>query len=117
MRIVLDMLYGPTRLFVGHPEMALFVAAGFIAFLAVSVVYSRGLRHASQGGLVLAAYSWVAFGLFEASLVGTGANIRVDLLVTWPALVVLSVLVTLWGIADLTVPPPPPAPPTEDPQG
>jgi hypothetical protein len=87
---VFYLIYGPATPFVGHPERAYIVAALLAALCLVSLVYSRPPNPIAALMLVTAAVAWGGFGYLEALAVASGANIRIDLLVTWPLLCLLS---------------------------
>jgi hypothetical protein len=75
----LDWLYSLAHPFVWHPGRALIVGLA-LALLAV------GFRDRGGRGLFLAAAAWAVFALLEFIAWRERADIRVDLLVTWPAL-------------------------------
>ena len=117
MRIVWELLFGPARVFLEHPERAYLVAIGFLALLAASVLRAGGLRRGVQALLALTAVFWVGFGIHEQSLAGTGANIRVDFLFAWPPLAVVSLVAIACGIRDITAPSPLPEHVNNEPPG
>ena len=79
----LDWLYTLAQPFVWHPGRALMVG------LALALV---GFGFRARGGrrLILAAAAWAVFALLEFVAWRERADIRVDLLVTWPALCVVT---------------------------
>jgi hypothetical protein len=78
----MDWLYG-VEPFVWHPGRALAVALG----LGLVGVAAGGRR---RRPLLVAAGGWAVFALLEAEAWRARADIRVDLLFTWPALCVLT---------------------------
>lgn len=74
------------RLWVGHP---FHIALVSIAFFALYAWLDRRPR-----GLLVAAVGWALAALWEGIVLATspGANIRVDLLVLWPALAIPTAL-------------------------
>ena len=78
---LLDWLYSLAQPFVWHPARALLVS---LALLAVGFGYRRGRP------LLLAAAGWAVFALLELMAWRERADIRVDLLVTWPLLCLLT---------------------------
>lgn len=76
---LLDWLYGLAQPFVWHPARALIVALA-LALLAF------GFRYRGGRVLLLAAAAWAVFAVLEFIAWRERADIRVDLLVTWPIL-------------------------------
>ena len=77
--------------FVWHPARALIVG------LALALL-SLGFRHRGRGFLLLGAAAWGVFALLEFFAWRERADIRVDLLVTWPALCLITAGCLLaWG--------------------
>jgi hypothetical protein len=72
-------LYDLAEPFVWHPGRALLVAV-------VLGLLGHGLRHRGGRSLLIAAAAWAVFALLELIAWRQRADIRVDLLVTWPAL-------------------------------
>ena len=90
MAIVLKILFGPMQPLIGHPERAYVIAAAFAILAAVAIFADGGFRpriHVFGLGTVLL---WVLFGLHEHQARQQGWNIRVDLLLFWPVLLVMS---------------------------
>ncbi len=81
----MDRLYTLAQPFVGHPGRALAVALGL-----GMIGFAVGTRP-----LLVAAGGWAIFALLEAEARRERADIRVDLLFTWPALCLLT-LVCVW---------------------
>lgn len=84
----LFVLLGP---FVSHPERAYLAAALFAALLAGSVAQARRLSLWRHLPLLLAAVVWGGFGLIEQQAMANGWNIRVDLFVTGPIVLAVSI--------------------------
>ncbi len=80
----MNWLYALAQPFVWHPARAFFVALGW---LLVSLAVPRVARRP----LLILAAAWGVFALLELEAWRERANIRVDLLVTWPALCLLTV--------------------------
>ena len=98
-------LYTLATPFVLHASRAFVVAAvalllGTLAFL----VPGRGIGRRRTWPLLALGVAWLLFGVGEAAAARSHANIRVDLLVTWPALCLVSVtcivLLLLPNVAD-----------------
>jgi len=78
-------------LFVGKPLNILVVATLFLSgYLVSRLKMSKSGRH--HNALLLAAIAWVLFSVWEflVQIQTPEANIRVDLLVIWPGLAILS---------------------------
>lgn len=84
MKSLLDWLYALAQPFVWHPARALMVGLA-LALLAF------GFRHRGGRALLLAAAAWAIFALLELIAWREHADIRVDLLVTWPLLCLFTV--------------------------
>lgn len=69
-------------LFIRHPELCFVIAAFFVAFACVSFFYKR-IRSLP---MFVPGFFWLAYGAWEYSLKGSGANIRIDLLLIYPLL-------------------------------
>ncbi len=80
----MNWLYDLAQPFVWHPARAFLVALGW---LLVALALPSTLRRP----LFITAVGWGAFALLELEAWRERANIRVDLLVTWPALCLLTV--------------------------
>ncbi len=76
---VLDWLYSLAQPFVWHPGRALVVGL-------VLALLAFGFRDRGGRRLILAAAAWAVFALLELIAWHERADIRVDLLVTWPFL-------------------------------
>ena len=81
----MNWLYALAQPFVWHPSRAFLVA---VAWAIVAVVLPRVARWP----VLLTAGAWSLFALLELEAWRERANIRVDLLVTWPALCVLTIV-------------------------
>jgi hypothetical protein len=79
----LDWLYSLAQPFVWHPGRALVVAVAF-------ALPGLGLRDLGRRPLLVAAAAWALFALLELIAWRERADIRVDLLVTWPALCLIT---------------------------
>jgi hypothetical protein len=78
-----DWLYGLAQPFVWHPGRAAVVAAAF-GLLALA------FRGSGRRPLLVAAAGWAVFAVLEWMAWRERADIRVDLLVTWPLLCLLT---------------------------
>lgn len=100
MHSLLKMSYSLATWFIEHPERAYFVAL-IAGTLWAWLTLSRGpFRTWTRNLLLLTTMLWVAFGMFEQQFVGAKANIRVDLLFTWPFLLLVSMWTTVLVIRD-----------------
>jgi hypothetical protein len=90
----LDWLYGLAQPFVWHPGRALFVAL-------VLALVGYGFRRRGGRAPFVAAAAWAVFALLEFSAWRERANIRVDLLVTWPVLCLITVACLLLWVRRL----------------
>jgi hypothetical protein len=91
-----DVLFALADVFVWHPDRALAVAA-LLTFWFLILVRSRRTRSASWP-LMLTAFAWALFAYGEYVARQNRSNIRVDLLVTWPGLLVLSLGAAGWAV-------------------
>ena len=80
----MNWLYALAQPFVWHPARALLVALGW---LLVALTLPSTVRRP----LFISAVAWSVFALLELEAWRERANIRIDLLVTWPALCLLTV--------------------------
>lgn len=97
--------YQPAQSFVGEPIRA-YVVAGLFAILAVLTLVFRRKYQIAQPLVILGpAPGWALLGWLEHVSQAAQWNIRVDLLVTWPTIVLLSATcLVLWvlgfGVVD-----------------
>ena len=92
---LLDTIYDLAQPFVWNAWLALGIAAAFL--LLAGLVRAARRDGSWPRPLLVAAGAWTVFGLLEAEATRERADIRVDLLVTWPALLLLSaVCLALW---------------------
>lgn len=75
--------YSLAQPFVGHPARAVIVALGWLLLASV-------LPKPARRPLFVASVAWVAFAVLEFEARRERADIRVDLLLTWPALCILT---------------------------
>ena len=94
----MDWIYSLAQPFVWHPARALVVG------LALALL-SLGFRHRGRGFLLLGAAAWGVFALLEFFAWRERADIRVDLLLTWPALCLITVGCLLAWARQLMKPP------------
>jgi CDP-diglyceride synthetase len=87
---VTQIIFAPILPFVGHPDRIAVVATLFlVGFVALKIV-----RHVWSWPLLWTAGLWVAFAIWEWSILVQEANIRVDLILIYPILLG----VTIWGL-------------------
>ena len=81
----MNWLYSFAQPFVGNPARAVFVGLGWlvIAFL---------LPKAARRPLFVASIAWNVFAFLELEAGREHADTRVDLLITWPALCILTLV-------------------------
>lgn len=99
--MLLKILFAPIEPIILHPELALLVAAGFAVLAVVSVLHAGVFRPVPHFCILLATLGWTLFGLNEFRAQAAGWNIRVDLLVSWPLLFVISAVAAGLGIQEL----------------
>ena len=88
---LMNLLFLPIQPFVGHPERVAVVAAlCFIAFALVLLRARKGHRLRAWP-LLVPTLLWTLFIPWEAYCKAGGHNIRVDLLLIWPMLVIATV--------------------------
>ena len=84
-------IYGPSQPFVQNPVLA-FVMAGCLALLlAASLLRARHLRPVPHLALTGVAALWILFGMHEIQAQQAGWNIRVDLMLIWPPLMLATI--------------------------
>jgi tRNA A-37 threonylcarbamoyl transferase component Bud32 len=79
-----------------HPERAYMVATFFLLLLLASVMKCRRFQPGRHLFIIAAVLAWLVFGQIEQVAAAGQWDIRIDLLVTWPIVVVLS-LAGAWG--------------------
>lgn len=94
----MDYLYGPAQWFVWHPGRAWLVAAVYSVMLAANAAPRRGKLNGPGWALLASALAWLLFGYNEYLAHLHRWDIRIDLLLTWPALVVLSLGSMAFGL-------------------
>lgn len=82
----MEILFAPIQPFVCHPERALYVALFFAVFWMLHRKYLYSFR---SRPLIFAAIAWLIYGIWEAF--SCAYNIRVDLLLIYPALLVITI--------------------------
>lgn len=93
--------------FVWHPDRAWAIATVFFVLFVVSFLTSRYL--AQEGPrwqswpLLVPAIGWAIFGLLELSCKIEKANIRIDLFVTWPTIIGLTAVFSIWWGVSLLI--------------
>lgn len=97
MNTLIQTLFIPIQPFIGHPDRALAVAIGFAAVWAMTLWLPGGRRSPSHLVILTTAVLWALFGAFEIQAMSAGWNIRVDLLLSWPLLLMFS-LTSAWVV-------------------
>jgi hypothetical protein len=87
----MDILWMAANYFNWHPWRAFGVSLIFWGLLLLSFILWSWRPQVRTLPLLLAASAWVLFGLLEYEAHWERANIRVDLLLTWPALLLVTV--------------------------
>ena len=101
MDTLLRIFYGPVQPFIFHPERAYFMAKGFAILLGVAIRRSGKVKPRIHVFMMSAALLWVLFGLNEHQAIEKGWNIRVDILLFWPVLLVVSIASACFGIRGI----------------
>ncbi len=104
MSTFLKIFYSPMDPFIRHPELAYFVAAGFVILWAVCVWHSGTFRPRLYAFILLPALLWVLYGMHEYRAQAAGWNIRVDILMIWPVLFVASAAAVWLSLRELIAP-------------
>lgn len=86
----MDTVYALANPFVGHAARAGLVALGWLIAGGL-ILATRPHLNLRAWPLLTAGGAWALFALLEAEATRERANIRVDLLFTWPALCVISI--------------------------
>jgi hypothetical protein len=100
-------LYDTANFFVWHPERAWSIAAIFFVLFVLSFIASRCLK--SSGWripfwpLLIPAIGWAIFGLLELSCKIERANIRIDLFITWPVILGITAIFSVWWGVSLLI--------------
>ena len=87
----MDILLKGANYFVWHPWRAFGVSLIFWGLLLCSLILRARRPGVRTLPLLVAALAWMLFGLLEYEAYRERADIRVDLLVTWPGLWVVTV--------------------------
>lgn len=96
MSTVFEVLYAPIAPIVLHPERAFMVAALFAILFVVSLLRT-GTFKPRHLVMLFAVLAWVLFGLNEVQAQANGWNIRVDLLVSCPVVLAVSIAAAWTG--------------------
>ena len=98
----MDWLYDLVLPFVWHAWRAFGVAFAFLVLYGIARLVRLHHPASSPKPILVATIAWTLFALMEAEATRERANIRVDLLVTWPLLCLVSVwAVALWLVTLL----------------
>jgi hypothetical protein len=99
--------YDVANFLVWHPERAWSIAAIFFVFFIVSLVGGRYMVREGRGWqswpLLMPAIGWAVFGLLELSCKIAKANIRIDLFITWPTILGLTAVFSIWWGVSLLI--------------
>lgn len=87
-----DFIYQPAKWFFGHPERSFVIAGLFLLLYVVSLYYQRAGRQVTPKHMLTPTVAWAVFGLFELMAMADQSNIRIDLLLTWPLVCILSLV-------------------------
>lgn len=88
---MLKIFYYPVQPFLSHPLRAYLLAALFAILLATSLARSRRFNPRAHLVPLFAVLSWVLFGLNEELARANAWDIRVDVLISWPLVLVISI--------------------------
>lgn len=86
----MDAFYDLVDPFVGHAARAALVAVGWLIAGALAFAARRWLSTLPVWPLLVAGGAWAVFALLEAQATREKANIRADLLFTWPVLCLIT---------------------------
>lgn len=86
----MKVLFWPATLFIECPQLAFVVAAVFAVLLLASPLRTGRWRTRYHLVQLLAFVAWILFGLNEIQARAAGWNIRVDLLLTMPLMLLLT---------------------------
>lgn len=90
-------LFSSAEPFIWHPLRAFGVALAILVLYVVARAVQARRPGSSARPLLIAAAAWAIFGGLEAEATREKADIRVDLLLTWPALWAVSAgCLALW---------------------
>lgn len=85
--------------FRGDLAVGAFVIAALFLVAFLLVLRRQPKQRTASWPLGVASAAWVAYGMWESSLIG-GAYLRLDLLYLWPLLLVVSVFAIVWAQPD-----------------
>jgi hypothetical protein len=86
----MDILWKGANYFNWHPGRAFAVSLIFWGLLLLSLILRGWRPQVRLLPMLVAASAWLLFGLLEYEAYRERANIRVDLLLTWPALLLVT---------------------------
>jgi hypothetical protein len=101
MSALLKVFFAPIQPIVFHPERAFFLAGLFAILFAVSLVRMRRFNLRRHLILLFAVLAWALFGLHEGLAMSNGWNIRIDLFISWPLMLVVSIVAAWTGLRSL----------------
>lgn len=102
MNAVLKVFIAPLEPLILHPDRAYLVAALFAILFVASLLRSRTFKLRRHLAMLLAVLAWVLFGLNEQQAQAHGWNIRIDLFVTWPIVLAVSLAAAWTGFRNFT---------------
>ena len=92
-------IFLPLQPFIGHPERAMWMAVVFL-ILPVVLGLLRGFKPRRKLPILLASLCWAGFSLWEAQAVSEKWNIRVELLLIGPVLLVVSTVAIVLAVHE-----------------
>lgn len=106
MEVIVQFLYFSAQQVTRNPALAFVVAFGFAGLLVISLVRGGKIRPWAHAYCLLTCALWVAFGMHEYRMREISNPIRVDLLLLWPPLLLLSLAATWQAMKSLRTPEP-----------
>lgn len=94
--MALKVLFAPIRL-LSHPEYAYVVASLFAVLFVASLLRAGTFQPRRHLVILFAVVAWMLFGLNEVRAQANGWNIRVDLLISWPIVLAVSIAAAWTG--------------------
>lgn len=96
MRTFAAIVFGTFTIFIALPLLALLPAAGFAA-----LYWASGRRLAAAAAVLWCLYTFYEFGMHRRLLCSGECNIRVDLLLLYPVLWIVSLTALIVGVAAI----------------
>lgn len=101
MDAIIQIFFAPMQPFVWNPVRAYLMAGGFAILLAVTILCAGGFKPRIHILILAATLLWLFFGLNEYQAKQKGWDIRVDLLLFWPILLVVSIASVWRGLRSI----------------